>query len=92
MQARSKVLPEYTGREFDWAQAWVLSAKWNNEHYRAWPGIVPTSYAMLALANAMEYAPQPEEVTPIEESATPSETPPAEKQDQPDTPPDPQPK
>ena len=74
MRARSKVIPEYTGRGFDWAQAWTLPAKWNNSYYPTPAGIVPTSYAMLVLSNAIEYAPQPEEVTPIEESASPDET------------------
>ena len=74
MRARSKVIPEYTSRGFDWAQAWTLPAKWNNSYYPTPAGIVPTSYAMLVLSNAIEYAPQPEEVTPIEESASPDET------------------
>jgi len=76
LRARSKLLPQYTGKGFDWAQAWVLPDKWNNSYYPTPAGIVPTSYAMLALANAIEYAPQPEEVTSIEESASPNEIPP----------------
>ncbi len=88
MRARSKVLPEYVGKGFDWAQAWALSAHWNNSYYRASAGVVPTSYAMIALSQAMEHAPEPEEVGLIEEAAPPNETPPAEKQDQPKTPPD----
>jgi|GEM_PF-2092001 len=76
LRARSKLLPQYTGKGFNWAQAWVLPDKWNNSYYPTPAGIVPTSYAMLALANAIEYAPQPEEVTSIEESASPNEIPP----------------
>tara|TARA_Y100000588_G_scaffold322312_1_gene354194 strand:- start:920 stop:3673 length:2754 start_codon:yes stop_codon:yes gene_type:complete len=83
MRTRSTMLPEYTGRGFDWAQAWVLPAKWNNSYYPTPAGIVPTSYAMLALSNAMEYALEPE----VDES--PDDTPPAETQNQPGTPPDP---
>ena len=88
MQARSKVLPEYTGRGFDWAQAWVLPARWNNSYYPTPAGIVPTSYAMLALSNAMEYALEPEEVTSTEEPAQPDEIPPPETQEKPESSPD----
>jgi hypothetical protein len=76
MRARSKVIPEYIGRGFDWAQAWALPAKWNNSYYPTPAGVVPTSYAMLALSNAIEYAPEPDEVTSTEESVNPDEIPP----------------
>ena len=57
MRVRSKVIPAYGTKNFDWAQAWALYPKWDYTHYRIWPGIVSTSYAMLALSNAIEYAP-----------------------------------
>ena len=82
MRARSKVIPEYTGRGFDWAQAWALPAKWNNSYYPTPAGVVPTSYAMLALSNAMEYALEPE----VDES--PDDTPPGDIETQPENLPD----
>ena len=91
MRARSKVLPEYVGRGFDWGQAWVLPASWNNSYYPTPAGVVPTSYAMLALSNAIAYAPEPEVIVPTEETEPPDEIPPTEKQDQPEDPPDPSP-
>ncbi len=83
MRVRSKVIPAYGAKNFDWAQAWALYPKWDYSHYRVWPGIVPTSYAMLALSQAMEYAPEPEDTSPVEETLAPGENPPAEKQNQP---------
>ena len=82
MRTRSTMLPEYTGRGFDWAQAWVLPARWNNSYYPTPAGIVPTSYAMLALSNAMEYALEPE----VDES--PDDTPPGDIETQPENLPD----
>jgi hypothetical protein len=90
MRARSKDIPAY-GKGFDFAQAFALPPVWDYTHYRILPGIAPTSYAMLALSNAMEYAPEPEEVAPDEEAATPDEIQPTEKQEQPEVPPDPKP-
>jgi hypothetical protein len=91
MRARSKVLPEYVGRGFDWGQAWVLPASWNNSYYPTPAGVVPTSYAMLALSNAIAYAPEPEVIVPTEETEPPDEIPPTEKQEQPEASPAPSP-
>jgi hypothetical protein len=46
---------------------------------------------MLALSNAIAYAPEPEVIVPTEETEPPDEIPPTEKQDQPEAPPDPSP-
>ena len=45
-------------------------------------GVVPTSYAMLALSSAMEYAPEPEEVNSTEETAPTNSTSPGKTQEQ----------
>jgi hypothetical protein len=90
MRARSKVIPAY-GKGFDFAQAFALPPVWDYTHYRIWPGIVTTSYAMLALSNAIAYAPEPEEIAITEESLPPNETKPSDAQEQPEAPPDPKP-
>jgi hypothetical protein len=62
MRAKSKVLPAYEWKRFDWAQAYALPAKWDYTYYRISLGIVPTSYATIALSQVRGSPSEPEEV------------------------------
>jgi hypothetical protein len=67
---RLEALPEIKGANFDYTQANVPSKQHFRTHYYAYaPKLVPTAYALIALSDAKESAPIPEDIKADAEKA-----------------------
>ena len=74
---RLEALPEIKGANFDYTQANVPSKQHYRTHYYAYaPKLVPTAYALIALSDAKESAPIPEDLA---EKSSPTDVAPPQK-------------